>query len=103
MDARTGEVEPLAPSPVPPPPSFAILFIESTSASEGCFIDEDPCASRSGERSHEEAFTHPFTRPIEQWSPKDPRDHPGCNGPAHAPIGADTLPREPRSEPESVR
>jgi uncharacterized protein (DUF433 family) len=56
--------------------------------------------SRSGEPSHEEAFTHPFTRPIEQWSSKDPRDHQAANGPRTLPRGADTLSREPRSERE---
>jgi hypothetical protein len=66
-------------------------------------MDEDPCASGSGERSHEEAFTHPFTRPIVQWSPKDPRDHQAANGLRTLPRGADTLSREPGRNGKSIR
>ena len=47
MDARRGEVEPLAPSPVPPPPCSQFVHRIDIRI-QGVFMDEDPCAFKVG-------------------------------------------------------
>jgi uncharacterized protein (DUF433 family) len=41
--------------------------------------------SRSGEHSHEEAFTHPFTRATAAMEPEGVARSPDCNRPGRAP------------------
>jgi len=59
--------------------------------------------SRSSERSHEEAFTHPFTRPTAATDPEGVARSPDCNRPWRSPDRCCYTVSRARSESKRIR